>query len=232
MTTKILFTITTLLALCASNCFSQTIQVKLSDLREPIGEWYEAGDVKLDPDNEQRLFPIAGSGVFINGEKGRTEHFVTKETFGDIELELEFMIASRSNSGVYLQGRYEIQILDSYGKENPGAQDCGGIYYRWIQETREQYEGTPPPVNACKPAGEWQHYRIRFRAPRFNAAGEKIKNAVFEEVVLNGITLHKNVEVTGPTRESLDDYEEPTGPLMLQGDHGPVAYRNIRITKL
>ena len=232
MATKILISMITLFSLLVNNGYTQKKQLKMNDLREPFGEWYEAGDVKIDPDNEQMLFPIAGSGVFINGEKGRTEHFVTKEAFGDIELELEFMIARRSNSGVYLQGRYEIQILDSYGKENPGAQDCGGIYYRWIEETREQYEGTPPPVNACKPAGEWQHYRIRFRAPRFNAAGEKIKNAVFEEVTLNGITLHRNVEVTGPTRESLDNIEEPTGPLMLQGDHGPVAYRNIRINKL
>lgn len=232
MTTKILCTITALIGFYVSNCFSQTIQVKLSDLREPTGEWYEAGNAKLDPDNEQSLFPIAGEGVFINGESGRTAHFVTKEAFGDMELELEFMIARHSNSGVYIQGRYEIQVLDSYGRENPAAHDCGGIYYRWIEETEKEYEGTPPPVNACKPPGVWQHYKIRFRAPRFNAAGDKIKNAVFEEVVLNGITLHRNVEVTGPTRESLDNMEEPTGPLMLQGDHGPVAYRNIRITNL
>ncbi len=232
MTTKILISIITLIGLFMYNGFSQKKQLELGDLREPLGEWFEAGAVKMDPDNGRRLLAFDGEGIFVNGEEGKTEHFVTKEVFGDIELELEFMIPKQSNSGVYLQGRYEIQIFDSWGKENPAAHDCGAIYYRWDENTKEEYDGTPPPVNACKEPGEWQHYKIRFKAPCFNSEGEKIQNAVFEEVTLNGITLHRNVEVTGPTRSSLDNIEEPTGPLMLQGDHGPVAYRNIRITRL
>jgi hypothetical protein len=111
--------------------------------------------------------------------------------------------------------------------------DCGGIYQRWDENRQGEkgYEGTPPPVNACKEPGEWQTLFIKFKAPRFNDIGEKTSNALFEKVVLNGITLHENVEVTGPTRSSLDEKEEPLGHLMLQGDHGPVAYRNIKFKK-
>lgn len=219
-------------ALLLNVAYGQKAFLQMDDFRDPLGKWFEAGSVKMDPDDAKKLVAVDGEGIFINGKEGRTEHLVTKEAHGDVKLELEFMIPEGSNSGVYLQGRYEIQVLDSWGKEDPGPGDCGGIYERW-DESREEgkkgYEGTPPPVNACKKPGEWQHLLIKFKAPRFNSEGKKIKNAVFKKVKLNGVTLHRNVEVTGPTRSSLDDIEAPTGPLMLQGDHGPVAYRNIRI---
>lgn len=130
---------------------------------------------------------------------------------------------------MYLQGRYEIQIPDSWGKKNPGSGDCGGIYARY--DGTKTYEGIPPLVNASKEPGEWQHLSIRFNAPRFNSKGEKIKNAEFKKVKLNGTLVHKKVEVTGPTASSLDNKEELAGSLMLQGDHGPVAYRAITMKK-
>jgi hypothetical protein len=232
MVTKIFIPIIMLTCIFINSGCSQRKYLELSEFKEPLGEWFEAGAAEIGPDNEKILVAIDGDGVFINGEEGRTEHLVTKEAHSDIQLELEFMISQGSNSGVYLQGRYEIQIFDSWGREDLSAQDCGAIYYRWDESTDVVFEGTPPPVNACKKPGEWQNLLIRFRAPRFNSEGEKINNAVFEEVTLNGITLHRNVEVTGPTRSSLDDIEEPTGPLMFQGSHGPVAYRNIRMIKL
>jgi hypothetical protein len=232
MVKKIFITGVMFLAFFLNEAYGQKDFLTMNDFRDPLGEWFEGGDVKMDPDNGKRLVASEGEGVFINGKEGKTTHFVTKEAHGDVKLELEFMIPEGSNSGVYLQGRYEIQVLDSWGRDNPGSGDCGGIYERWDDsraEGEKGYEGTPPPVNACKKPGEWQHLLIKFKAPRFNAEGEKIKNAVFKKVKLNGITLHRNVEVTGPTRSSLDDIEAPTCPLMLQGDHGPVAYRNIRI---
>ncbi len=174
---------------------------------------------------------MPGKGVLINGESGRTLHLITLERHGDVKLELEFMVPKGSNSGVYLQGRYEIQILDSWDKEKVGSGDCGGIYERYDKNRQENqhFEGTPPPVNACKKPGEWQSLYIHFEAPVFNRKGEKVANAIFKRVILNGITLHKNVSLSGPTASSLDDLEEPTGPLLLQGDHGPVAFRNIKI---
>jgi hypothetical protein len=232
MITKSFISIILLTCIFFNNGCSHNRYLELGEFKQPLGEWFEAGAVKTDPDNEMILVAIDGEGVFINGEKGRTEHLVTRDAHSDIQLELEFMISQGSNSGVYLQGRYEIQIYDSWGRENLSAQDCGAIYYRWDESTDVVFEGAPPPVNASKKPGEWQHLLIRFRAPQFNSEGKKIKNAVFEEVILNGITLHTNVEVTGPTRSSLDDIEEPTGPLMFQGTHGPVALRNIRMIKL
>jgi hypothetical protein len=126
-------------------------------------------------------------------------------------------------------GRYEVQIYDSYGVEKdayPGI-ECGGIYPRWIHE--QDVEGHSPRVNASKPPGEWQTFDVVFRAPRFDASGKKIANARILRVTHNGKVVHENVELNGPTRGGLTDDDKPMGPLRLQGDHGPVAYRNLRI---
>ena len=230
MIKKIIISVLLVLGVFINHGYSQKKFLGINDFRNPLGDWFEAGSVKMDAENVKKLTAVDGTGVVVNGKEGKTKHLVTKEAHGDVTLELDFLIPEGSNSGVYLQGRYEIQVLDSWGRENPGSGDCGGIYERW-DDSREGddkgFEGTPPPVNACKKPGEWQHLFIKFKAPRFNSEGEKIKNAVFKKVKLNGITLHRNAEVTGPTRSSLDNIEEPAGPLMLQGDHGPVAYRNI-----
>ncbi len=111
----------------------------------------------------------------------------------------------------------------------PGI-ECGGIYPRWLNE--HEVEGHSPLVNASKPAGEWQTFDILFRAPRFDARGKKIANAKFLKVIHNGKLVQENVEVSGPTRSALFEDEKPTGPLMVQGDHGPVAFRNLRIKTL
>jgi len=217
-----------LLGLMLNNAWSQSKLLGLEDFKEPLGNWFESGNAKLNPDDEKKLIAIDGKGVLIS-EHGKTVNLVTKQNYGDIKLELDFMISKKSNSGVYLQCRYEIQIYDSWGKENPVSWDCGGIYERY--DGTKTYEGVPPLVNASGKPGEWQHLEIKFNAPRFNSKGEKIENAVFKKVKLNGITVHKNVEVTGPTASSLDNKEELLGPLMLQGDHWPVAYKNIKLRK-
>jgi hypothetical protein len=130
-------------------------------------------------------------------------------------------------------GRYEIQVLDSWGVEKPKHGDCGGIYQRWDNKRKPKgFEGHPPRVNASKAPGEWQTFGVVFRAPRFGADGKKTQNARFIKVVHNGQVVHENVEVTGPTRAAAFGDEKPKGPLMFQGDHGPVAYRNMRIRLL
>jgi hypothetical protein len=127
-----------------------------------------------------------------------------------------------------------VQVLDSYGKpaDKLAVHDCGAIYERW-DENRDPkgYEGRVPKVNACKPPGEWQSFEIRFRAPRFDAFGTKTANARFEKVIHNGTLLHEDVEVTGHTREGLEG-EAVRAPLMIQGDHGPVAIRRLVIRPL
>ena len=129
-------------------------------------------------------------------------------------------------------GRYEVQIFDSWQKkpDYPGI-ECGGIYQRWDEKrTPQGFEGHSPKSNVSLPPGQWQWFDVVFRAPRFDAQGNKIENAKFVKVYHNGILIHENVELTGPTRAGLYEDEQPAGPLMLQGDHGPVAYRNIWIS--
>jgi len=228
MVKKVILSGFVILGLAINTVWSQSKVLGLEDFKQPLGDWFEAGNAKLNPDDEKKLTAIDGNSVLIS-EQGKTVNLVTNQNYGDIKVELDFMISKKSNSGVYLQGRYEIQIYDSWGKENPVSWDCGGIYARY--DGTKTYEGTPPLVNASKKPGEWQHLEINFKAPRFNSKGEKIKNAVFKKVKLNGITVQKDAEVTGPTASSLDNKEEPSGPLMLQGDHWPVAYRNIKLKK-
>ncbi|MDP6479689.1 MAG: ThuA domain-containing protein [Phycisphaerales bacterium] len=193
------------------------------------GGWLDVGGAVADG-GVLRVDP--GDGMLVNGERGRAGDLVTAGEFGDCELHVEFMIPEGSNSGVYLQGRYEIQILDSAGKEAPGAGDCGGIYERW-EESRSPrgFEGVPPRVNAAAKPGLWQTYDIVFRPPRFDAEGRKTQSAMFESVRHNGVLIHEHVELSGPTRGGWGA-EAAEGPVRFQGDHGPVAYRDMRLRRL
>jgi hypothetical protein len=146
---------------------------------------------------------------------------VTKDKFKDFKLHVEFRTPfmpeargqGRGNSGVYLQGRYEVQVLDSYGLE-PKDNECGGIYQ----------VGTPA-VNMCLPPMQWQTYDVTFQAPRFNGANKE-KDAVIT-VVHNGVVIHDQLAIPHPTGGALDDRIAEPGPIYLQ-DHGNlVQFRNI-----
>lgn len=196
-------------------------------------EWFTTRGVRwerfLGP---TRLYGVpAPSGTILNGPSGRTQNLVTEERFGDIELYLEFMIPKGSNSGVYLHGLYEVQIFDSYGSMEPmKTSDNGAIYHRWIEN--KGAGGSPPSRNASRRPGEWQSFQIWFRAPRFDSSGRKTENAKFIRVLHNGLSVQAEVEVDGGTRAHMPHPEAPLNPLMLQGDHGPVAYRNIYVRPL
>ena len=209
--------------------------------------WSETSSAALDVENRRQLklaalppnrFDAVG-GVLHNtaddasGKKGKPLQSV--EEFGDVELHIEYLLSEKSNSGVYLMGRYEVQMLDSYGKPDSELKhgDNGGIYQRW-DESREPkgYEGTPPTSNASRPAGEWQSFDIVFRAPRFDQDGKKISDATFVSVHHNGVLVHESISCSGPTRGHAFDGEVARAPLTIQGDHGPVALRNIWIRPL
>lgn len=200
----------------------------LAGWRQPVGEWLAAAKVRLDPVDDKKFSIHSGRGVLVNSVKGRTVNLISELEHGDVEAHVEFVVPKGSNSGVYFQGRYEIQVFDSWGVEHPKSSDCGGIYERW--KDNHGYEGHAPRRNASKSPGQWQSFDIIFRAPRFDANGRKLANARFVKVVHNGKVIHENVELTGPTRAATyENDEQPKGPLMLQGDHGPVAFRNLRI---
>ncbi len=157
-----------------------------------------------------------GEAQLVNAGRGGVNIF-TADQFGDCLLTIEVMVPQGSNSGIYMMGNYEVQVLDSWGRESIGPGDMGGLY-----------GAATPLVNASKAPGEWQKFVIDFQAPRF-VDGKKVRNATFKKVVLNGKVIHENVQMKGPTGGNLGRGEQPTGPLMFQGDHGPVAFRNIRI---
>jgi len=205
--------------------------------KKPTGDWMNVGAAAKDPANEKLIATQPGHGVLVNGKTGRARNLFTEKDFGDCEAHIEFMVPKGSNSGVYFMGRYELQVFDSFGVEKapyPGI-ECGGIYERWDPKRgqgKEGFEGHSPRVNASKAPGEWQSFDVVFLAPRFDADGKKTANAKFVKVVHNGAVIHEDVEVTGPTRAAAYNDEKPLGPLMFQGDHGPVAYRNLRIRAL
>ena len=185
--------------------------------------WEVVPGARLNPDDPKRLIASKdGTGVLLNGGDGKGSDIYTEKEFGDCELHVEFMVPKSGNSGVYLMGRYEVQVLDSHGKPNKelGQGDVGAIY-----------SAAAPKTNAAKPAGEWQTFHIVFQAPRFDADGKKTQKAKVLSLKLNGTEVQKNVEIEKPTGGHLHNDEKPTGPLLFQGDHGPVAFRNVRIVE-
>jgi hypothetical protein len=195
-------------------------------IRNPPGShWKLVGDVKLNPQNPKELAASGEPGdspILVNDlkEKEHGSDAYTEQQFGDCEVHVELMVPKGSNSGVYLMGRYEVQVFDSYGKTKPGTVDLGSIYATKPPDA-ENYQPKAP--------GEWQTLNIVFQAPRFDDAGKKIANAKFVSVKLNGKEIQKDVEAPKPTGGQLSDKEVPRGPLLFQGDHGAVAFRNVRV---
>ena len=214
--------------------FSQMKLKSFNDFEQPVGDWLQASQVKMDSVDNTVLSYEPGLDCFVNGAVGRAKYLVTKASFGDMELHVEFMLPKGSNSGIYFQSRYEIQLFDSWGATNLTYYDCGGIQQRWDNSKSEKtgFEGHAPRVNACKAPGEWQELDVVFKAAKFNSEGEKIKHARFDKVILNGVVIQENVELSGPTKGALSEIEVASAPFRLQGGHGPVAFRNIKVRDL
>jgi hypothetical protein len=181
----------------------------ISDSNKPVGWEIEDGAMKVVP----------GTG-----------NIMTREKYRDFRMHLEFKLPEmapgiggqdRANSGVYIQRRYELQILDSYGLE-PQNNDCGAIY-----------EFKAPDTNVCARPGRWQSYDIIFRAARYDGEGpdvKKLENATIT-VWQNGVLIHRNVAIPNKTGSGRIEGPEP-GPILLQ-DHGnEVCFRNIWIVPL
>jgi hypothetical protein len=165
-------------------------------------------------------WPVADGAMTV----GRGD-IMTGKTFGGFRLHVEFNVPSmpeakgqaRGNSGVYLQGRYELQVLDSFGLE-PQDNDCGAIYKQ-----------VAPAVNACKPPLQWQSYDVTFHSARA-AAGRPARKARVT-VVQNGVTIIDDKEIA-PTPGGIDMQEGQEGPILLQ-DHGnAVRYRNLWVVPI
>ncbi|MFH1964602.1 MAG: DUF1080 domain-containing protein [Acidobacteriota bacterium] len=167
-----------------------------------------AGWSLMDP--EQDKFWKVIDGVLVNdvideGDVGQGTGLISDDTFMNFKLHLEFKYPERSNSGIYLRGRHEVQIQDDFGKE-PGDRYIAGVY-----------GFITPTENAAKKAGEWQTMDITLLGR-------------FITIVLNDKTVIDNQEIPGITGGALESNEGEPGPVFVQGDHGPISFRSIEIT--
>ena len=176
---------------------------------------------KLDEWTNQNWRRVNDGSMMVSGGDTRS-----KREFGDLRLHLEFMTPymppargqGRGNSGVYLQDRYEVQVLDSFGLP-PKDNEVGGIYQIAV-----------PQVNAALPPGTWQSYDMAYRAPRFNVDGS-VKSPPTITVYLNGQLIHDNVVIPRTTGGAAGNTHVAKGPLRLQDHNNPVRYRNIWVVE-
>ena len=213
--------------------------------------WIVCDSVRLDSSDPSRLVPEGKGGssnaVMLRGGDGRGSDIMTVNSYSDYQLHLEFTVPKGSNSGVYNRGLFEIQVFDSFGKPELSFHDCGSLYERAF-----------PRENLSKPPGQWQSFDITLEGKKLSLTwngkpvyqdqdiryGETDRDA-FERLsqenagkpeALRVKLRHENGRYVGyfgegGTRSGLDGPDRP-GPILLQGDHGPVAYRNICIRPL
>jgi Domain of Unknown Function (DUF1080) len=213
--------------------------------------WVVCDLVRLDAAAPTRLVPVGQGGspasALLCGGDGRGSDIMTAESFADYELHLEFTVPQGSNSGVYNRGLFEIQVFDSFGKPKLSFHDCGALYERAY-----------PRENLARPPGEWQTFDITLKSKKLSLLwngkpvyhehdvryGETDRDA-FERLNQENARKPEELRVKlraengkyvgyfgeGATRAGLDGPDRP-GPILLQGDHGPVAYRNILIRTL
>lgn len=184
-----------------------------------LKEWESKKDGKAK-------WKLEDGGMSVVPGKGSIK---TVKSFGDCQLHIEWRSPAvvkgdsqdRGNSGIFFQGRYEVQVLDSYNSKTYVNGQAGSIYKQYI-----------PLVNACRPPGEWQSYDIIFKAPDFKENGDLISPA-YITVIQNGVLIQNHVELKGNTSGGNPTYEKHgKSPISLQ-DHGStVSYRNIWIREL
>ena len=201
--------------------------VVLFDGRD-LSRWAHHG---TGADSDKLLEPkwIVRDGYFETG--ARTGSLYSRESFGDVQLHVEWAAPSavagnsqgRGNSGIFLMGLYEIQVLDSYNNKTYADGQAAAVYGQW-----------PPLANAARKPGEWQTYDIVFEAPRFQDG--RVVKAAFQTVFWNGVVVHNRKEVIGPTiYRAVAQYSAPHAaelPLMLQDHNNPVRFRNIWVRRL
>jgi hypothetical protein len=180
---------------------------------------------------------IEDGAIVSTPGRGNTNHVVSRLHFRDADIHVEFMLpeTTSGNSGVYIHGNYELQIFNSFGKQDPGEEDAGAIYGFY-----------KPLANACRKPGEWQVYDIRYRAPRRGADGRIVEEGSIT-AYLNGVKVQDDARFgeprsrwhpyrygTTPYLEAIAkrQKETMTGPVFLQDHSCPVQFRNVWVRPL
>lgn len=234
------------LLLAVAGLFAQEIPPKASEVWEPVPPVVTPGQGTTAPSDAIILFDgkSAGEWEMVNDGsplkwevadgamtvKPKTGAIRTKRSFGDFQLHIEWRAPSkiegegqgRGNSGIFLQNRYELQVLDSYNNVTYSNGQAGSIYKQYM-----------PLVNASRPPGEWQTYDVIYTAPRFNEDGIRTSPARVT-VLHNGVLIQNNVALLGTTEYNRLPRNEAHGkaPLMLQDHSNPVSFRNIWVREL
>jgi len=233
------------LFICINQVFAQKMEPKDTEIWEPEPTVVTPGEATAPPSDAIVLFDGTNLDNWESAKGGEAKWEVsdeamtvvkgtgviqTKEVFGDCQLHIEWRSPAevkgegqgRGNSGIFLQGIYEVQVLDSYNNRTYSNGQAASIYKQ-----------TMPLVNACKPPGEWQAYDIIYRAPIFREDG-KLATPGYITVIQNGILVQNHYQIKGHTPYiGLPEYKEHgDGPLSLQDHSNPVSYRNIWIRKL
>jgi hypothetical protein len=236
-----------LLLLCLPFCVrAQITDPKATEVWEPEPRIVTPGETNSAPPSDAIiLFDGSDLDAWQHGDgsvvkwivedgiatvKPRTGAIKTKEQFGDCQLHLEWRAPSviegegqgRGNSGVFLQERYEVQVLDSYNNRTYSNGQAGSIYKQSM-----------PLVNAMRAPGEWQTYDIIYQAPRFNEDGIKVSAATVT-VIHNGVLIQNNTEIKGTTEYIglPKNIAHGDGSIILQDHSNPVSYRNIWVRRL
>lgn len=234
------------LLLAAAGLFAQEFDPKVSEVWEPVPPVVTPGENNAPPSDAIVLFDGASTsewemvndGSPLKWEvsdgamtvKPKTGAIRTKREFGDFQLHIEWRTPSevvgkgqgRGNSGIFLQSRYELQVLDSYNNATYSNGQAGSIYKQHM-----------PLVNASRGPGEWQTYDVIYTAPRFNEDGIRTSPARVT-VLHNGVLIQNNVAILGTTeyRRMPQNVAHGKAPLMLQDHSNPVSYRNIWVRPL
>ncbi len=203
---------------------------------EPLAAWnapgWSAGEVKLDSTDKRKLAlapdqkPNDWSGAAVsNVGADQPGELVSKLEFGDIDFSFDFLLPEGGNSGLYLMGRYEVQLRDNGGRELLGHGDLGGVY---AGDDAAVWPGRAPNFDVWRGAGRWHSMTGSFKAPRFDASGNKLEHARLRRLMVNDTLLHEELELPCPTAGGWKG-EVRFGPLRIQGDHGHVAIRGLRV---
>jgi hypothetical protein len=195
----------------------------------PDKSWSVVSDVVINPAIQATFKKTDGDGIILGDVLKKESRLSTQASFGDVEVEFDFLLAKGTSAALLLEGRYRLNLSDSWTETTTSTSTMGGIAPR--AEQTSGFSGETPFVNVAKAPGLWQHARVRFRAPQFNN-NKKVTDAFFEEVYINGCLVQQSVKLQGPTAGALSADEVNAGPVVFVGSNGTLALKNVQVRKL